>query len=75
MIEYVLIDQIQEAFDQFNRVCLFIRKFLIYICFQQGQKYLYSTLTTTIKDNQTNVTSILERLMCVNLREFSRMNT
>ncbi|CAF1265557.1 unnamed protein product [Adineta ricciae] len=38
MIEYVLIDQIQEAFDQFNR----------------GQKYLYSTLTTTIKDNQTN---------------------
>ncbi|UJR08837.1 hypothetical protein I4U23_013091 [Adineta vaga] len=38
MLESLLIDQIQEAFDQFNR----------------GQKYLYNTLTTTIKDNQTN---------------------
>lgn len=75
MIEYVLIDQIQEAFYQFNRVCLCIRKFSPISFFQQGQKYLYSTLTTTIKDNQTNVSSVLERLMCFNLGEFSRMNT
>ncbi|CAF4420886.1 unnamed protein product [Adineta steineri] len=40
----VTIDQIQEAFDQFNR----------------GQKYLYNNLITTIKDNQTNEIYLVE---------------
>lgn len=38
MLQTIAIDQVKEALDQFNR----------------GQKYLYNTLTTTIKDNQTN---------------------
>ncbi|CAF1203005.1 unnamed protein product [Adineta steineri] len=40
----ITIDQIQEAFDQFNR----------------GQKYLYNNLITTIKDNQTNEIYLVE---------------
>ncbi len=55
MLQTIIIDQIKEALDQFNRVC-FIKK--IYkgnnLLFK-GQKYLYNTLTTTIKENQTNV--------------------
>ncbi|CAF0776909.1 unnamed protein product [Rotaria sp. Silwood1] len=38
MLQTITIDQIKEALNQFNR----------------GQKYLYNTLTTTIKENQTN---------------------
>ncbi|CAF2445438.1 unnamed protein product [Rotaria sp. Silwood2] len=38
MLQTITIDQVKEALNQFNR----------------GQKYLYNTLTTTIKENQTN---------------------
>ncbi|UJR37398.1 hypothetical protein I4U23_030103 [Adineta vaga] len=38
MLQTIPIDQVKEALDQFSK----------------GQKYLYNTLTTTIKDNQTN---------------------
>ena len=55
MIEYVLIDQIQEAFDQFNRVCLFIRKFLIYM-FSTGAKVLiqYVNYNNQRQSNECN---------------------
>ncbi|CAM4783157.1 unnamed protein product [Rotaria magnacalcarata] len=38
MLHTITIDHVKEALDQFNR----------------GQKYLYNTITTTIKENQTN---------------------
>jgi len=58
MLQTIPIDQVKEALDQFNKVCLIKTKFLIFIYFVfffKGQKYLYNTLTTTIKENQANV--------------------
>lgn len=58
MFQTILIDQIKEAFDQFNKVISNEMNSLDgYICvfFSKGQKYLYNNLTTTIKENQNNV--------------------
>ncbi|CAF0928253.1 unnamed protein product [Adineta ricciae] len=38
MLQTISIDQVKETLDQFNK----------------GQKYLYNTLTTTVRENQTN---------------------
>lgn len=60
MLETLAIDQVKDALEQFSKVrtssleCFSATTFS-FVCFRKGQKYLYNTLTTTIKDNQTNV--------------------
>jgi len=55
MLQTIIIDQIKEALDQFNRVCFIKKIYKDNNLLFKGQKYLYNTLTTTIKENQTNV--------------------
>ncbi|CAF0952651.1 unnamed protein product [Rotaria sp. Silwood1] len=60
MLPTITINHVKEALDQFNR----------------GQKYLYNTLTTNIKENQTNDTWLIQLLneLRDNVDLFENMN-
>ncbi|CAF3338861.1 unnamed protein product [Rotaria socialis] len=60
MLHTITIDHVKEALDQFNR----------------GQKYLYNTITATIKENQTNEHWLIQLLneLRDNVDLFENMN-